>query len=149
MTTLQEDLREIYNNLTVFNEGTLPELTAKPLPISVLFEKDSNSIVFYQKGVSVRLGLPLYYCLGLDSITKPTYLLPEDFDYMMSTLADLIAKGRLIEDRTCLSPENYGFDIYAVDLREFWKGPDLLGSVRFVSGNSWFFRFKVKYKYNL
>lgn len=149
MTTLQEDLREIYNNLTVFNEGTLPELTAKPLPISVLFEKDSNSIVFYQKGVSVRLGLPLYYCLGLDSITKPTYLLPEDFDYMMSTLADLIAKGRLIEDRTCLSPENYGFDIYAVDLREFWKGPDLLGSVRFVSGNSWFFRLKVKYKYNL
>lgn len=149
MTTLQEDLREIYNDLTAFNEGTLSELTSKPLPITVSFEKESNSVVFQQRGVSVRLGLPLYYCLGFDTIKKPTYLLPEDFDYLMSILADLIGKGRLLEDRTCLSPENYGFDVYAVDLREFWKGPDLLGSVRFISGNSWFFRVWTKFKYKL
>lgn len=149
MTTLQEDLREIYNDLTAFNQGTLPEVAQNPLPITVSFEKESNSVVFQQKGVSVRLGLPLYYCLGLDSIDKPTYLLPSDFDYLMSTLADLISKGKLLEDRTCLSPENYGFDVYAVDLREFWKGPEILGSVRFVSGNSWFFRWRIKHKYKL
>ena len=56
-------------------------------------------------------------------LKKPTYLLPEDYDYLMSSMQSLIAGGKLIEDRTVLSPENYGFDIYSVDLDNMidWK----------------------------
>ena len=45
------------------------------------------------KGKSVRLYLPVYYCLDLEHIQKETYLLPEDYDYLMSTLQYLINSG--------------------------------------------------------
>ena len=67
----------------------------------------------------------------------------------MYNLSSLISSGRLLDDRICLSPENYGFDVYGVNLKEFWKGPEILGTVRFVSGNSWLFRFITKRKYKL
>jgi hypothetical protein len=146
MTTLQDDLIEIYNNLIVFNKDTL--VNSNPLPITVKFEKESNSLLFEQLGNSVRIGLPVYYSLGLDSI-KLTYLLPKDYDYLMYNLSSLISSGRLLDDRICLSPENYGFDVYGVNLKEFWKGPEVLGTVRFVSSNSWLFRFITKRKYKL
>ena len=55
----------------------------------------------------------------------------------------------ITENRTCVSPENYGFDVYAVNIRELYKGPEIIGSVRFVSGTSWFFKWKTKRKYKL
>jgi len=149
MVTLQNDLLEIYNNLVEFSKTTV--LTDRPIPITVKYEKDGvgSPLLLEQKGISVRLRLPIYYCLGLDSIKKPTYLLPNDYNYLMNTLQSMIADDRILDERTCLSPENYGFDIYAVDLREFSKGPDRIGSVRFVSGNSWLFRLFTKWKYKL
>jgi hypothetical protein len=149
MVTLQNDLLEIYNNLVEFSKTTV--LTDRPIPITVKYEKDGvgSPLLLEQKGISVRLRLPIYYCLGLDSIKKPTYLLPDDYNYLMNTLQSMIADDRILDERTCLSPENYGFDIYAVDLREFSKGPDRIGSVRFVSGNSWLFRLFTKWKYKL
>ena len=149
MVTLQIDLLEIYNNLVEFSKTTV--LTDRPIPITVKYEKDGvgSPLLLEQKGISVRLRLPIYYCLGLDSIKKPTYLLPDDYNYLMNTLQSMIADDRILDERTCLSPENYGFDIYAVDLREFSKGPDRIGSVRFVSGNSWLFRLFTKWKYKL
>lgn len=146
MTTLQNDIIEIYNNLLIFNKDTL--LSSLPLPIKVSYEKDSNSMLFEQKGNSVRLQIPVYYCLGLEDLNgKPTYLLPKDYDYLMFSLSNLINSGKLIEDRTCVSPENYGFDVYAINTNEFWKGPDLIGSVRFVSGVSWLFKFITRKRY--
>jgi hypothetical protein len=147
MTTLQNDLLEIYNSLVAFSDTTIKSSFA--IPITVTYEKDSRLLVFEQKGISVRLGLPVYYCLALDELTKPTYLLPEDYDYLMYNLMTLIQSGELIKERTALSPENYGFDVYAVNLRELWKGPEVIGKVRFVSGNSWFFKFLVKRKYKI
>ena len=148
MTTLQDDIMEIYNNLLIFNEDTI--VSKFPIPITVSFEKASNSILFEQRGKSCRLGLPLYYCLGLDDIAEnKTYLLPQDYDYLMSTLSDLVASGELLKERTCLSPENYGFDVYSVNLKEFWKGPSIIGSVRFISGTSWLFKFITRRKYRL
>lgn len=149
MVTLQNDLLEIYNNLVEFSKTTV--LTDRSIPITVKYEKDGvgSPLLLEQKGISVRLRLPIYYCLGLDSIKKPTYLLPDDYNYLMNTLQSMIADDRILDERTCLSPENYGFDIYAVDLREFSKGPDRIGSVRFVSGNSWLFRLFTKWKYKL
>jgi hypothetical protein len=149
MVTLQNDLLEIYNNLVEFSKTTV--LTDRPIPITVKYEKDGvgSPLLLEQKGISVRLRLPIYYCLGLDSIKKPTYLLPDDYNYLMSTLQSMIADDRILDDRTCLSPENYGFDIYAIDLREFSKGPDKIGSIRFISGNSWLFRLFTKWKYKL
>ena len=67
----------------------------------------------------------------------------------MSNLLSLLNSGELIKDRTALSPENYGFDIYAVNMRELQKGPDVIGRVRFISGTSWLFKFIVKRKYKL
>lgn len=145
MTTLQTDLLDLYNALVPFSAKTLdPKL---PCPIKVQFIKNDNQVIFEQGGLSIRLVLPLYYCLGLDSFKKSTYLLPNDYDYLMSTLQSLISSGKLIEDRTCLSPENYGFDIYGVNLKEFNKGPGILGKIRIVSGTSWIFKKYVKFKY--
>lgn len=147
MTTLQNDILEIYNSLVIFNKETVE--SKFPIPIRVYFDEKLNSLVFEQKGVSTRLSLPLYYSLALDDLKKPTYLLPKDYDYLMSTLQGLLGSGVLIRDRVCVSPENYGFDIYCIDLKEFKKGPDLLGQVRFISGNSWIFKFLTKRKYKV
>lgn len=147
MTTLQNDILEIYNSLVIFNKETVE--SKFPIPIRVYFDEKLNSLVFEQKGVSTRLSLPLYYSLALDELKKPTYLLPKDYDYLMSTLQGLLGSGVLIRDRVCVSPENYGFDIYCIDLKEFKKGPDLLGQVRFISGNSWIFKFLTKRKYKV
>lgn len=144
---IQDDLIEIYNNLLAFNKNTI--VTDNPIPIKVSFDKSSNSLIFEQKGVSVRTALPIYYSLGFSDIKKPTYLLPRDYDYLMQSLSGVIGSGKLLEDKVCISPENYGFDIYLVDLREFWKGPDKIGTIRFVSGNSWIFRQIVKFKFKL
>lgn len=146
MTTIQNDLLDIYNNLVIFSKATLQEEIQRP--IVVKFDKEFNSVVFEQQGNSVRLSLPIYYSLGLDSI-KETYLLPKDYDSLMSNLSRLIASGKLLEDRVCLSPENYGFDIYYVDMKQFWKGPEIIGRIRFVSGNSWLFKFITKRKYEI
>ena len=144
---LQEDLIEIYNTLVMFSDTTVN--TNIPSPIVVRYERDSRMLVFEQRGLSARTNLPIYYCLGLEDLEESTYLLPEDYDYIMSSLRDLINSGRLLEDRTTLSPENYGFDIYAVNTytSELWKGPGIIGRIRFVSGTSWWFKFKTKRKY--
>ncbi len=147
MTTLQNDILEIYNALVVFNKETIE--SKFPIPLTVRFDKSSSAIIFEQKGVTVRLVLPLYYSLAFEDLEKPSYLLPEDYDYLMSTLQGLIGSGTLIKERVCISPENYGFDVYCIDLKEFSKGPNILGQVRFISGNSWFFKFKTKRKYKL
>ncbi len=144
---LQDDILEIYNNLVVFSKTTVT--TKFPLPIEVHYEKESRLLVLEQKGISVRIGLPVYYCLDLEGIQKTTYLLPEDYNYLMSTLQELINSGVLIRERTCLSPENYGFNIFSVDLKELWKGPEVVGKVRFISGKSWLFKKLVKRKYKL
>lgn len=149
MLALQNDLLEIYNNLVIFSKTTVQ--SSNPIPITVRVEDGQygSPIVFEQGGISVRLRLPIYYCLGFDTLTKPTYLLPRDYDFMMSSLQSLIANDKILEDRICLSPENYGFDVYSVDYKDFWKGPNIIGSVRFISGNSWLFRTYVKWKYKL
>ena len=146
MTTLQNDLLEIYNSLVLFSSTTI---TKFPKPIEVWYEKESRLLVLEQAGKSVRLGIPVYYCLDLEGIQEKTYLLPKDYDYLMSTLQELINSGALINNRTCLSPENYGFDIYGVNLKELYKGPDILGKVRFISGKSWLFKKITKRKFRL
>jgi hypothetical protein len=145
MTTLQNDLLEIYNSLVVFSDDTVK--SNLPSPIKVWYEKSSRLLVLEQKGKSVRLYHPIYYCLDLDSIQKPTYLLPEDYDYLMSTLQNIINSGILLNERTLCSPENYGFSIYAVDLKHLSDGLDLKGDIRFISGKSWFFKWRVRRKY--
>lgn len=147
MTTLQNDILEIYNSLVEFSDNTVK--SNFPVPITVRYERESRLLIMEQKGKSVYLNLPIYYCLALENLKKPTYLLPEDYDYLMSTLQLLIASGELIKDRTCVSPENYGFDVYAVNINEMYKGPGLIGQVRFISGTSWFFKYRTRKKYKL
>jgi hypothetical protein len=147
MPALQDDILEIYNNLVVFSNTTIT--TKFPLPITVWYEKENRLLVFEQKGKSVRIGLPVYYCLDLEGIVNKTYLLPEDYNYLMSTFQDLINSGVLTRDRTHVSPENYGFDIYAVDLKELYKGPGIVGRIRFISGKSWLFKKIVKHRFKL
>lgn len=147
MTTLQNDLLEIYNSLVMFSDSTVK--SANPIPIKVWYEKDSRLLVFEQQGKSVRIYQPTYYSLDLLKIQKPTYLLPEGYDYLMFNLQTLINSGELIKDRTCLVPIPYGFDIFATNPKELWKGPEFKGRVRFISGNGWMFKLRVKQKYKL
>ena len=146
MIQLQNDLLEIYNTLVIFSSDLN---SSRPKPIKVFFERDSRLLAMELNGKSVRLRVPIYYSLGLDDLEKPTYLLPEDYDLLMSELKQIINSGELIKERTILSPENYGFDIYATTLEELWKGPEIKASIRFVSGHGWLFRWLVKRKYKL
>lgn len=145
----QEDLKEIYNNLTEFSKTTVQ--SENPKPIKVWYDKGSlgSPLVFEQGGITVRLRLPIYYCLGLESLIKPSYLLPWDYDYLMGNLLKVINDSRSLDERTCLGPENYGFDIYAINPTEFNKGLDRIGTVRFVSGNSWIFKLYVRLRWRL
>ena len=145
ISLLQNDFLEMYNSLVMFSDDTVK--SNLPSPIKVHYEKENRLLVFEQKGKSARLYLPIYYCLDLESIQKPTYLLPEDYDYLMSTLMSLINSGILLKERTLCSPENCGMDIYSTRLENLNEGLDLIGVVRFISGNSWFFKWKVKRKY--
>jgi hypothetical protein len=145
VSMLQNDFLEIYNSLVIFSDDTVK--SNLPIPIKVFYEKDTRLLVFEQRGKSARLYLPIYYCLDLDSIQKPTYLLPEDYDYLMSTLQNLIGSGILLKERTLCSPENCGMDIYSTKLENLNDGLDIIGMIRFISGNSWFFKWKVKRKY--
>ena len=147
MTTLQNDILEMYNSLVDFSDETVK--SKFPIPIKVSYDKSTRLLKFEQKGKQVYLNLPIYYCLALDDLEKETYLLPEDYDYLMSTFQNLISSGELIRERICVSPENYGFDVYTTNLKELFKGPELIGQVRFISGNSWIFKYITKRKYKL
>ena len=147
MTQLQNDLIEIYNSLVLFNDDIMK--SSRPYPLTVYYEKESRLLVMEYKGKSARLWVPVYYTLGLEDLGKPTYLLPEDYDFLMSELKNVINSGELLKDRTTLSPENYGFNIYATNLRELWKGPEIISSIKFISGHGWLFRWLVKWKYKL
>lgn len=143
MTKLQEDLISIFNSLVTFNKDTITD--PFPIPIKVRFEKDGNFLVFEQRGNLVYLFQPIYYCFGLENI-KPTLLLPNDYDLLMYNLKAAIDSGKLLENRTCLAPTEYGFDIYSADEQELNKGPKLIASCKFISSNNWFFRLLAKFK---
>lgn len=147
MTTLQSDLIEIYNSLVLFSNDIIK--VPNPTPIKVSYEKESKLLVMEHKGRSVRLWTPIYYCLGLEDLEKPTYLLPEGYDFLMSELKRSIDSGILLQERTILSPENYGFNIYATTGTELWKGPEIKYEISFISGKGWLFRWLVKRKYKL
>ena len=144
MTTLQNDLLEIYNSLVVFSSETVE--SPRPTPIKVYYEKETRLLVFEQKGKSSRLWVPVYYSLGLEDMTKekPGYLLPHSYDFLMSELKNVIYSNILLQERTIVSPENYGFDIYATSPSELWKGPEIKAEIRFTSGIGWLFRWRTK-----
>ena len=71
MPTLQDDLLEIYNSLVMFSDDIIK--SKFPLPLRVRYEKESRLLVMETKGKSVRLYLPVYYCLDLEHIQKETY----------------------------------------------------------------------------
>lgn len=102
MNKYQEDLLEIYNSLTVFNEN---------YPVGVTYNKDLRNVVMIQKGISVNVPKLNHYCLGLSRINKKV-LSPRDFDNLMGQLKKLIESGALNYDRLLISPVRYGFKIY-------------------------------------
>ena len=148
MTVLQDDLLEIYNNLTEFSKAMVQ--TENPVPIKVRYDKEGieSPLVFEHKGTVVRLRLPIYYSLALEDLEGGSFLYAEDYKYLMDTLSTIIHDDRVLNDRgICVSPENYGFDVYAIDLAQFQKGLEIIGRVRFVSGTGWWFKFKTNWKY--
>lgn len=141
MTKLQEDLLNIYNTLVIFNKDTI--VNPFPIPIKVRFDKESSFLIYEQRGNIVSLFQPIYYCHGLNNL-KPTLLLPNDYDLLMYNLKAAIDSGKLLEDRTTLTPTEFGFDIYSTDQTELFKGPKLVASCKLVSSNNWLFRFISK-----
>ena len=146
MTRLQDDILHIYNTLTDFSKNTL--LAPRPLPIKVEFSESMNSLTFEQQGLKVALPILSYYCLGLKNLTK-TYLLPEDYDYLMSSMTRAIESGVLIHDRVCLAPQKYGFQILDTPQNTILmkEGPQLVADIKFISGTSWLFKKLTKLKY--
>lgn len=144
MTRLQEDLLGVYNTLTDFSEATIT--SPSPIPIRVSYSESLNSLCFEQKGLKVAVNVLNYYCENLKDL-KESYLYPEDYDLLMSTLAGLIGKGVLLDERICVAPKKYGFDIYETNTRSYKDGPQKLASLKFTSGNSRLFRLVTKLKF--
>lgn len=146
MTRLQEDILLVYNSLTDFSKNTL--LAPIQWPIKVSFSESLNSLTFEQKGLKVSIPILNYYCKDLRFL-HDTYLKPEDYDYLMDTLSRVIESGVLIHDRVCLSPVRYGFEVYETKSHTQYlkEGPQLIGKIRFVSGNSWLFKKLIHLKY--
>lgn len=130
MTKLQEDLLEIYNSLVIFSKETLEGPV--PIPIKVTYDLEYKALVFNQRGKTVYLQLPNNYSMALSDI-KDSFLLPEDYDYVMLTLSSLIGSGVLLKERTTVAPMKFGFDIYAPDLAKPELGSQVIGKIRFVS----------------
>lgn len=143
----QDDILEIYNSLVVFNDVVIKK--PSPKPIFVKYDPESTHLIFTTEGITVRLNNIIFYSLALETISDGTYLLPEDYDSLMGSLQYMIKSGELIKEKTLLSPENFGFDIYCVNYKEYKKGLQFFAGARFISGNSWWFKLKTKLKYNL
>ncbi len=100
--------------------------------------------------MNISLLNPIYFSLAFETIPKEgTYLLPEDYNELMYNLQYVINSGELLKEKTLISPENYGFDVYCIKPKEFLKGLTVIGRIRFISGTSWWFRTKTKLRYNL
>lgn len=150
MTTLMDDLKGLYNELTVFSKQTVE--SQFPKPIKVQFSQEYQALFFEQSGKSLFTQVPVYYSLGLwEDLQNPTWLLPEDYDRLMSSLFSLIMdqNGYLLKERTCLAPQNYGFDIYIQDPIQPWKGPEIITEIRFISGKSWLWKKWIERKYKI
>jgi hypothetical protein len=130
MTKLQEDLLEIYNSLVIFSKETLEGPV--PIPIKVTYNLEHKSLVYTQRGKTVYLQMPNNYSKELINI-KDSFLLAEDYDYVMSTLSSLIGAGILLKDRTTVAPMKYGFDLYSPDPLKMELGSQIIGRIRFVS----------------
>lgn len=145
MVRLQDDILLIYNSLTDFSETTL--LAPIKLPIRVRYSESSNSLSFEQRGLKVSIPVLNYYCKNLRFLD--TYLVPEDYDYLMETLSRIIESGVLLHDRVCLAPVKYGFEVYDTSPQTLLlkEGPQLIGEAKFISGNSWLFKKIIKFKY--
>lgn len=146
MIRLQDDILGIYNSLTDFSGNTI--LGPIQYPIRVTFSESLNSLCFEQKGLKVAIYSLNYYCENLTNL-KDSYLLPEDYDKLMSTLSDLVNGGKLLEDRVCLSPKPYGFKVYLMSRNLPKEGPQLLADIKFISGNSWIRRKLIKLVYKI
>lgn len=143
MIKLQEDLISIYNSLTEFGNNTLNG----GLPLRVTYDSESKVLVFSQQAKTLFMVIPNYYSKSLLDI-KDSFLLPEDYEYVMASLRDMINSGKLLEDRTTLSPEDYGFSIYSINPLKPELGPQLLGRIRFITSNNpiWIWWMRRKYK---
>lgn len=144
MTRLQDDILELYNTLTEFSDRTLQGLIH--YPIHVYYDDEFKSVCFEQKGKKIVLSVLNYYCENLKNL-KNSYLLPKDYDSLMFSLSEMIKSGSMLHDRICVSPMKYGFSLYETSGRSYESGPLEIGTAKFVSGNSWLFRFMVKLRY--
>lgn len=141
MTGLQDDLRELYNQLIVFSSSIDGDT-----PIKVSFIEEECSLRFELDGKSVYTLAPFYCSLDMDKV-KDTYLLMRDYRKLLDSLKYLLTEGILVRERVMIVPEKYGFDV--VETKNTTKdavveGPKILATIRFISGNSWFFRFMTK-----
>lgn len=143
MPKLQEDLLEVYNNLSEISDTVLGD---QPSPVLVSFDTRMGCLSFKVLGKSLYLRQLNYYLLRPDKI-KDAWLLPGDYDNLMSSFLKLIKSGRLIQDHVLVSPDYDGFQIYQTDPRNLSRGPQELGALVFVSGQGRWFTWRVKQKY--
>ncbi len=135
---------EIYNSFVMFSKETLEGPV--PMPIKVTYSEEYKSLVYSQRGKTLYLQIPNYYSKDLMDI-KNSFLLPEDYDYNMSTLGTLISSGILIKERTTVAPMKYGFDLYAPDSLKMELGSQVIGKIRFVSSCNPIWKWIINRKY--
>lgn len=143
MPRLQDELLEVYNNLSEISDTVLGD---HPSPVSVSFDTRMGCLAFKVYSKSLYLRQLNYYLLRPDKI-KNAWLLPGDYDELMSSFLRLIKSGRLIQDHILVTPDYNGFQIYQTDPRNLSRGPQELGTLTFVSGQGRWFSWRVRQKY--
>ena len=143
MSRLQDDLLEVYNNLVELSEVVLGDT---PCPVAVEFDQGMGCLSFKVPSRGIYLRALNNYIIRPD-LVPVTWLLPRDFDALMSGLSRVIRSGKLLQERVCLSPGTAGFELFLADPRNLMKGAMSLGTFRFWSGEGPWFRWRVSRKY--
>ena len=141
MTRLQDDIVGFYNDLTDFSDQTL----INGVPIRVYYDEKMNALCFEQRGRKIMNQALNYYCENLKLLN--TYLLPEHYDNLMRTLAEMIGSGVMIRERILIKPKKYGFELYETQARNLKDGPQRVSNLDLVFWNSWLFKKYVKFNY--
>lgn len=134
---IDRDLLELYNNLINVKVD---------IPVGVMYSRLNKCLVFTQYSWRMDVGILNYYCKDLINLRR-TVLSPEDTRNLLDTLKSLITSAQLGKDRILISPIKYGMEIYRANPMNLGLGPIKLGTLRFVTSNSWLFRKVVNFKY--
>lgn len=107
-------------------------------PIIVMYDKNTNTYRFMQKGKIVFSSLLNYLSLPINR--RVMILSYTQCQEMLDVLSDIVTDSLVKKAGYLFSPQKYGFDVYTKgdDASGFYDGPKLVTKIRYYSVKNWF-----------